>query len=186
MGEIPGASTLGIDSPDRVQYAIQSLLPGLGEIGVGAVEKLVPDDRPKPERGVAESLARDPMLGPFFRSFTGPMPSASRRDLNEVLYQTGAKASQARTSLNYLDRLGDPKKLEQFLAQRPEAELLASANPDLTRLQREAAELNFLRQQAQMGALGIEGAELTALLADITRQEALLRQEAAALADALK
>lgn len=127
-------------SPERIDHAIRTFLPGVGEIPVSIVEGLLDlekSGRVAPVGGTrTEQIARSPIVGPVIRSLLPSGGDERRNRLSKQFYSTLDETAKAARTLSKLKNEGNRAEALQYRAENSAA---IKANVRMQRLARQLA-----------------------------------------------
>lgn len=114
-----------LNSPDRMEHILRSMLPGPGEQVLGPLNASMQD--------YLEDPSKIPVLGPIARSFVTSPQDAFRQEFADDFYDRMNQAQAAVATRNRLINEGRLQELQAF-EQDPENIALVLANPRFTQM----------------------------------------------------
>lgn len=127
-------------SPERIDHAIRTFLPGVGELPVSVIEgalDMEKSGRVAPVGGTrTEQIARSPVLGPIIRSLLPSGGDERRNRLSKEFYSTLDTTAKAARTFSKLKNEGNRQTAAEYKAENSAA---IRANTRMQRLARQLA-----------------------------------------------
>jgi hypothetical protein len=136
------AEPMGL-SPQKLQHAMRSIVPGIGESMLGGVDLALRDKIPLEG---AEKLTQMPVIGPIARGFVGAGLDQVDSNRMGAFYDMLAKSGEALKTRALLVQRGNPREVQAF-TQDPANRQLIGANQMLQAYATQLSQIRKFREQ---------------------------------------
>lgn len=136
-------------SPVKIQYAIENMFGGLGQMGLDIGDIAMGRDfSPLPLEG-DEAIARTPVLGRIAKRFVGSTMDQSVQDLEQFFYEVSDKANEVKNTTNWKKKkyAETPEVAIDYAIKDPEKRLLYRIQPKLAEIRVELSEIRARRER---------------------------------------
>lgn len=136
-------------SPVKIQYAIENMFGGLGQMGLDVGDIVMGRDfSPLPLEG-DEAIARTPVLGRIAKRFVGSTMDQSVQDLEQFFYEVSDKANEVKNTTNWKKKkyAETPEVAIDYAIKDPEKRLLYRIQPKLAEIRVELSEIRARRER---------------------------------------
>jgi hypothetical protein len=140
---------IGNASPIKIQYAIENMFGGLGQMGLDTVDVAMGRDfTPLPLEG-DEAIARIPVLGRIAKRFVGSTMDESVQLLTQIFYEAADKANVIRDTTNWKKKkyAETPEVAIEYARDDPENRLLYRLQPQFAKVRADLSENRARRER---------------------------------------